>query len=521
MKKYNSRTKNTIYNFISSIGGQFLTILMQFIVRTIFIQTLGKSYLGINGLFTNVLSMLSLAELGVGNAILFKLYSPLSNKDESKIKVLMKFYKKIYIIIGIVVAILGLCLIPFLPLMIKNYDKLASLGVNAILIYLLYLLQSVSSYLFFAYKSAIVKADQKEYILNFISYCFTICSSLLQIILLKLFNSFELYVIVLVLSTIVQNIINAIVANKLYPYIKEDTAKTIDKKEVKEIFKDCGAIFLYKLNGVVLKATDNIIISMVLGLEAVGLYSNYYILYTTINTVFSKIFDSVAHSLGNLHTTKNYTHEYQIFKSVNLIAIILGATAGIGIFTISNEFIKLWLGKEWVMAQPFALLMGIEIYTLANRQYLSKYRNAMGLFQQAKYRPLFGMIINLIVSIILVKYWGICGVLVGTIVADWTTIMWFDPMIIHKYGFENRFSLWKFYLKNLLYLGITIILGIIVYLFVNNLLIEGEWISFIIHLIFCGCIVPLAFILIYHKKDEFENLNLMKNKIFKKLHLKH
>lgn len=494
---------------------------MQFIVRTVFIQTLGKSYLGINGLFVNVLSMLSLAELGVGNAILFKLYSPLSDKNKPRLQALMRFYKKIYMIIGIVVAILGLFLIPFLPLMIKNYDTLSGLGINAVLIYLIYLLQSVSSYLFFAYKSAIIKADQKEYVLNYISYCFTIGSSLLQIIFLKLFNSFELYVIILVLSTILQNVVNAIVANKLYPYIKEDTDETIDKKEVREIFKDCGAIFLYKLNGVVLKATDNIIISTVLGLEAVGLYSNYYILYTTINTIFSKVFDSVAHSLGNLHTTKNYNHEYQIFQSVNLIAIILGATAGIGIFTISNEFINLWLGKEWVMAQPFALLMGIEIYTLANRQYLSKYRNAMGLFQQAKYRPLFGMVINLVVSIILVKHWGICGVLVGTIVADWVTIMWFDPMIIHKYGFESKFSLCKFYLKNLLYLVITIMLGLLVYLSVNNFLVEYGWLSFIFHAIMCGFFVPLIFVMIYRRKDEFENINLMKNKILTKLHLKH
>lgn len=518
MKK-NSRTKNTLYNFLSSIVGQFITILMQFVVRTVFIQTLGKSYLGINGLFTNILSMLSLAELGVGNAILFKLYKPLADKDEKRINILIKFYKKVYTIIGITVAFIGISLIPFLHFIVKDYDKLSALGINAIFIYLIYLLQSVSSYLFFAYKSAIVKADQKEYVLNLVSYIFTITTSIIQIILLKTINNYELYVIVLVVSTILQNTINAHIANKLYPCIKKDTKEKLEKKEIMEIFKDCTAIFLYKLNTLVLTATDNIIISTILGLEMVGMYSNYYILYTTINSIFSKIFTSILHSLGNLHTTKNLNHEYKIFKTVNFIAIILGATAGIGIITISNSLIDTWLGSEWVLKQPFSLLMGIEVYTLVNREYLSKYRNAMGLFQQAKYRPLFGMIINLIASVLLVKYWGICGVLVGTIIADWTTLMWFDPLIIHKYGFENKFSVKKFYLRNINYLMITIALGTILMLLTNNIFINHGWFTVIFHAIVCGIIVPITFTLIYKNNEEFENIKNIFKKFTKKLHL--
>ena len=512
----NSRTKNSIYNFLSSIGGQFIIIIMQFIVRTVFIQTLGKSYLGINGLFSNILSMLSLAELGVGNAILFKLYDPLAKKDETKINALIQFYKKIYFVIGILIAIIGICLIPFLKYIINDFDTLESLGINAILIYLLYLFQSVASYMFFAYKSCIVKADQKEYILNLTSYAVTIVSSIIQIILLKLFNNFELYVIMLVITTIVQNAIHAYVANKYYPYIKKKQNEKLDKQERKEIFKDCGAIFLYRVNGVVLKATDNIIISAILGLETVGMYSNYYVLYTTINTLFTKVFDSITHSLGNLHTTNDKQHEYVIFKIVNFIAIILGATAGIGIFTLSNNFISLWLGTDWIIPQPFSLLMGIEIYTLVNRVYLSKYRNSMGLFQQAKYRPLWGMIINLICSIILVKYWGICGVLAGTIIADWTTIMWYDPLIIHKHGLKNEFSVAKFYSKNFKYLLLTILLGIFNYIICTKLLISQAWISFIIKVLICGLSVPGIFMLIFYKTTEGKELIKLTKKIFKK-----
>lgn len=513
MKKNNSRTKNTIYNFASSMIGQIITVVMQFVVRTVFIQTLGKSYLGISGLFSNILSMLSLAELGVGSAILFKLYKPIAEKDEKRINILIQFYKKVYVFIGITVATIGIILIPFLRFMVNDYEKLELLGINAIFVYLLYLLQSVSSYLFFAYKSAIVKADQKEYILNIVTYISTIICSIIQIVILKVFNNFELYILILVFSTIIQNIVNAVVADKLYPFIKNKEKEKIEEKEIKEIFKDCGAIFLYRLNGVVLKATDNIIISIFLGLEMVGMYSNYYVLYTTINTILTKIFDSVTHSLGNLHTGKNLEHEYKIFKTVNFIAVILGATAGIGIFCVSNEFIKAWIGENWVFMQPFALLMGIELYTLSIRIYLSKYRNAMGLFQEAKYRPLIGMLINLIISVILVKVWGICGVLIGTIVADWTTLMWYDPLIIHKYGLKNIVPVNKFYKKNILYVAITIIIGTINYIICNNILINYGWLSVIGHAIICAVSVPLIFIIIFKKEDETEFIFLLLRKI--------
>lgn len=512
-----SRTANTFYNFFSSVLGQFISIFLQFIVRTVFINTLGKSYLGINGLFSNILSMLSLAELGVGSAILFKFYDPLSRDDKKRINVLIKFYKKVYTIIGIVVLIIGLCFIPFLRYMVKDYNKLESLGINATFIYILYLMQSVSSYLFFAYKSAVVKADQKEYILNFVNYAINILTSLVQIMMLVIFKNFETYVIILVLSIIIQNYVNAKIAEKKYPYIKNKEENQISKEEIKEIFKDCAAIFLYRLNAVVLNATDNVIISIFLGLEMVGMYSNYYVLYTTINTIFMKVFDSVTHSLGNLHTTKDYKHEYKIFKTVNLIAITLGATAGIGVFCLADEFVELWIGKNWLIAQPFALLMGIEVYTLASRVYLSKYRNSMGLFQQAKYRPLFGMIINLVLSTILVKYWGICGVLVGTIVADWTTLMWFDPLIIHKYGLKEKFSVGKFYMKNLVYVVVTVIIGAINYLVSTKICVNQGWISFALHAGICVVTVPIAFFLISYKQEEGKELWNLGSKIGRKI----
>lgn len=502
MAKNYSRTTNTILNFTSSIGGQAITILMHFITRTVFIATLGKSYLGINGLFSNILSMLSLAEFGVGSAILFKLYKPIAAGDFHRITILMKFYKTAYRIIGILVAIIGITLIPFLPVLIKDYGKLQELNINAPLIYCLFLFKTVSTYLFFAYKSAIIKANQKEYYINLISYIFTIGTSVAQIICMYLFKNFIIYVLLSVLQVIIQNIICAILSDKLYPYIKEASVEKLGIDEIKGIVKDCSALFLYKLNGVVLKATDNLVISIFIGLDAVGEYSNYYILYSTINTLFAKIYNSVSHSLGNLHTGNDRKREYGIFEAVILITAILGGTACVGILVCADELIDSWIGPEWVIKQPFSILMGLEVYTLAFRVALSKYRTTMGLFQQAKYRPLAGMIINLIVSVALARSWGICGVLVGTIIADWSTMMWFDPIIIHKYGFEAPSDIKKYFMKFLKYFVTMCIVACIDYFICTHLLVGHDWLSVIIHAMICAVTVPTVFIILNIKSPE-------------------
>ena len=500
----NSRAKNSILNFTSSIGGQLITILMEFVVRTVFINTLGKSYLGISGLFSNILSMLSLAELGVGSAIIFKLYDPIAKQDEKRINVLMNFYKVVYRYIGVAIAVIGACLIPFLPKLINDYDRLATLNINAVFIYLIFLFNSVSSYLFFAYKSAIIKADQKEYYINLISYVFTIGSSIVEIICLVLFKNFEIYVVIRIFKTIGQNIAVALLANKRYPFLKNTTKDRISIQEAKGIFKDCGALFIYKMNNVVVKSTDNIVLSAFIGLDAVALYSNYAIFYTTIRTLFTKVFNSVGHSIGNLHTTHDIKQEYKVFESTMLVAAILGGTAMVGVFVVADEFILRWIGEDWLLNQPFAFLMGLEIYTVSYKQALAKYRTSYGLFRQGWARPLAGMLINLIVSIALVKPLGISGVLIGTIAADWATFAWYDPLILHRVGFEKSYPVSRYYLKFMKYTVTTVVIGVLDYIICSHFLTGFGWVSIVFHAIICGITTPAALILVSMKSQEVE-----------------
>ena len=510
-----ARVKNTVRNLISSIGGQFITIFMHFAVRTVFIQTLGKSYLGISGLFTNILSMLSLAELGIGSAITYKLYEPIATNDKHRIVSLMSFYKTIYRFIGIVVAIIGIALIPFLPKLINDYDKLQSLNLNVAFLFTLYLFDSVSSYLFFAYKSALIRADQKEYRINIIEYIFSVSVGIGQIVCLVLFENYVIYVLVTIAKTILQNMVVARMVDKKYPYINNRVSEKVDRDEAKGIFRDCGALLFYKINGVVVKSTDNIVLSAFLGLGYVALYSNYYIFYSSITSLLNKIFNSVAHSIGNLHITRNPQKEYNIFESTMLIAAVIGGTAFVGIAIVANEFISTWIGNEWVIAQPFALLMGFELYTAAFKYAFSKYRAAYGLFRQGWKRPLFSMTINLVVSITLVKPLGIVGVLIGTLASDWLTFVWYDPLIIHHDGFKDEFPVFRYYLKFVKYLITCFGVFALDYVICSKLLVGYGWISVVLHALICGITTPLAILLVSAKTEEGKYVISLINKELK------
>ena len=509
-----SRTKNVILNSVTGVGAQFLTALMEFLVRTVFIQTLGKTLLGLNGLFSNILTMLSLAELGVGTAILYKLYDPIARHDEHRIAVLMKFYKKMYTIIGLTVAAIGACLIPFIPRLIKNYTHL---GLNLTFVYLLFLSRTVTSYLFFAYKSAIIKAHQQQYRLNLIIYFFVILTGIVRIAAMYLVPRFEVYVLISIFFNIMQYYISARVADKMFPFLKEPVNETLSKEEQKAIFKDCGALLIYKINGVVLKGTDNIIISTFLGLETLGMYSNYYLFHKNISTLFQKIFDAFLHSVGNLHAQEHGEKEQTVFSCLHLCTAILGGTGLVGIAVVGDQFIRAWAGSAWVFDTPVALLMGLEIYTLAYRNLLARYRSAYGLFQQAKWRPLFGMIINLVVSLIMVRVWGVCGVLLGTVIADWTTCMWYDPIIIHKYGFHNTDLVKRYFLKYGKYFLSSIASLLLCRRLCGVILPHSGWITVIVHALICGLITPAILLAVSLHTPELEYALRVFRKLSKKL----
>lgn len=501
-----SRTKKSSKNLITTFLQQFLNAALGVAVRTVFIYVLGKEYLGLNGLFTNVLSMLSLTDLGFGVAINYKLYKPLAEHDDHTIRIYLKFYKYIYRIVSCVIFVLGVLLIPVLPTLIKDYDRFDALGINAVLIYLLYLMRSVSSYLFFAYKSAIVKADQKSYLLNTANIVVDIVSSIAQIVVLIILHNYIIYLIVLLGFSILQNFIFAQIATKRYPtyFIKE--SDSLSKKEIIELFKDCSALLVFKADNVILKASDNLILSAFQGITLVGLYSNYMMFYTIIKGILSKMYDSVKASMGNFFAVENIERKYTFFKTTNLITFILFGTAAGGIAIVSNELIVCWLGTDYLIQQPLAVLMGIELLFSGIKKNLNQIRTISGIIQQMWYRPIIGIFINLIVSFIGVQIWGINGVVLGTIMAYVFSNFAVDPLVIYRYTFTDYKSVSEYYRRNFGYMAVLTVTCIAARWLCSIIVVGYAWFSVIVHSLICAVMIPAAFVLVYFKTEECQYL---------------
>ena len=292
------RTDKSIKNIIYALVGQFFGIGISLISRSIFVKILSSEYLGLSTLFTNILTILSLTEMGFGTAMAFELYRPIARNDKEKIKSLMKLYKKIYIIIGTSIIILGIITIPIYPHLINERPNINNLD----LIYMLFVLNTAFSY-FAAYKRLLIISDQNRYIATTYRYGFYIVMNVMQIIELVLFKNYILYLIIQVLFTLLENIGISIKANKMYPYLKDKEVKEVAKRDKKHLMQNVKALFFHRFGGVVLNSTDNIVISKVLGLNWVGLYSNYYLITNALNTVLNQVFSSVVASIGNLNTS--------------------------------------------------------------------------------------------------------------------------------------------------------------------------------------------------------------------------
>lgn len=498
----NSRTRNSLLNLLTSLGGHLLLTVMRFATRTVLIRTLGKMYLGINGYFSDIIYMLSLTELGFDTAINFKLYKPLAEHDEKRVRVLMNFYKMAYRGVGFAILLIGFCIIPLLPVLIKDYEVLPAMGVNAPLVFVLFLLQSASSYLFFAYRAAVMQANQKKYILDVADYAVTIFSNITQILILIFLKDFIAYTLTVVAFNIIQNILNAIITQRYYPEYFIPEKERLTKEEVKDLFKDCGALFIYKINVAVLKATDNMVLGAFAGLSIIGMYSNYLLFYTSIRALLRRFYSAVKASMGNLFVTEGMEKKYRFFETMNFLTIILYGTGAVGVSVCANELISVWVGADYLIPQPFPVLIGMEILISGLKQNLSQIRTITGAFRQMWYRPLMGIFINIILSIALVQVIGIYGVIIGTLVADLSTSFVVDPPVIHRICFEGFRPVSRYYRKNGVYVLILAVLGMANMLLARFFFCRHGWISVIIHALFVAVSVPSAFLALFRNMPE-------------------
>ena len=503
------RTKKSAINMITAFICQFIVILLGFISRRVMFDSVGVEYLGINGLMNNILTILSLAESGIGVSIIYSLYKPLAENDVQKIKGLMNFYKYTYRALALFTLILGLSIAPFLDKLMKDNTV-----ENSLLIYLLFLFSSVSSYLF-SYKVSMNNADQNKYLANIINTVTQILVLVIKVFILYLTKNYILFLTIDIVSNLLKNIIFSKIIDRRYPYLQEKNKVRLDSETKKELFINIKSLFLGKVGYIISTVSDNLVISSFISIKTVGLYSNYTTLVSSVSGFVSIFISSISASVGNLIAKESEEKIYSVFKVTSLINFWLYGFSCICLYCLSEPFITLWLGRQYLMGKKVLLLIVINFMLSGLIAPIDSVKSAAGLYYPDRYVPMIAAIVNMSISIILVKPLGIIGVFIGTLVSTILFSFWIKPVLVYKNIFKKKVS--KYFLE----MGIKI-LGIISLCLICDMLGNKVYSSYsilglLIRMIICIIIPNTIFIAVYYKTDELNYLLNILNSVKSKL----
>lgn len=504
------RRRNTILNSFSGVAVKIINIALTFLSRTVFIKMLGVNYAGVSGVFTDVLTVLSFAELGVGSAIIYALYKPIATNDGETIKRLMCFYKKIYRIIALIMFSLGVLLLPFLRYIIKDMPDVKE---SIYIIYMLYVINTSSSYLL-TYKASFLTAAQRDYVVSRIKIIFAILKMIVECIVLIITKNFILYLVINIVSTVALNYALSLKADKIYPILKEKDKSGLLKNEKIQLYKNIKALFLYKVSGVVLNGTDSIITSSFIGVGFVGIVGNYTLIINQLYNLIIQFFKGISASVGNLAATESGETQYSVFKKILFLCFWIYCFCVTCFWCLLNQFVNIWLGKEYLVSWGIIILLITEFYIKGMLSPISEFRTSNGLFQQGKYRPIIMAVINIFVSIFLVKRIGYPGIIIGTIFSRVVTQLWFDPYIIYKNVFKK--SIITYYLTYIKYSAIAVVSCMLTRKICNVVTVSNEYYDFILDGLICLIIPNVILIILFYKTIEFKELVKLIGKIVKR-----
>ncbi len=491
------RTLNSLKNIGFNIFSQIIIILLGFITRRIFIDSLGTEYLGINAVLTNVLSMLSLVESGIGISIVYNLYHPLAIDDRPTIISLVQLYKKLYMIISIVVLGLSLLLYPFLGFILKSDIEMKLLSIY----YFVFVGRNVISYLN-AHKWSLINADQKGYVLSISNTIFTIIISIIKIIVLLTTSSYALFLIIDLGIYIIQNLINGRIVDKRYSYIKTKKKYKLNSEIKYNLITNIKALFFHQVGSFIVFGTDNILISSLIGTVTVGIYSNYTMIINQITTLISQIMNGIGASIGNLVAIENSEKKYSIFKVLYLFNFWIYSITVIFLYNLLEPFIDWWIGEGFLLNKNTFLVILLNLYLTGLRSSIGLFKDKAGIFTQDKYVPIIEGIINLFTSLVLVKYFGLIGIFLGTTVSSLSTVFWNVPRLTYKHVFHR--PLIEYFKLYAYYFILTICVGYVTTYICNNLMVVGTFTSLIIRGIICIIIPNIIYIILFYRTDEFQ-----------------
>ena len=479
----------------------FLSVVPGSICRTIFVIRLSDTLLGVNALYTNILSLLSMAELGIGTALNFSLYAPVAKKDTEKIKSYMQMYRRAYHTIAVVVTVIGLILVPFLKYLVKNPGSVTSRDLT--LFYLIFLFNTVSTY-FVSYKYSLVNAEQRNYIQTNINTLTKVITVFFQIIVLLLIPNFYLYLITDAIIQLIQKVFVSRYLNKLYPYLTDKKVAPLSKGEHDEVWKKTRALVMHKVGDVARLQTDALIISSFIEVAVTGVVDNYTMVTNTIANFVNIIFNSVISGFGNLIATESKEKQYKTFKIYRFFASWVYGFSACGFFIMIQPLIYLWIvrrmGDSWMLPNLAVYLLITDYYFKGDRIVLSNYKTAAGVFEQDKYLALIQGIVNLVISIVLVQKIGLAGVYIGTVVSGLIANIT-KPIIIYRVCFDRNSLV--YFRDSAKYMVLEVIAIALCYLCSMFIMKNITILTFAIMIVVVTVVFNGLFILAFHKTDEF------------------
>ena len=505
MGRVKSATRNIAFGYI----GQLATALMSFVLRKIFILHLSETLLGVNSLYTNILSILNMAELGIGTALNFSLYGPVARGEKEKIKSYMQMYRKAYHTIALVVAVIGLAMTPFLPVFIRNPgdNTLRDLTIY----YFIFLFNTVSSY-FVAYKYSLINAEQKNYIQTNIITITKVITVFFQIIVVVVTENFYLFLITDAFIQLIQKIFVSRYLDNMYPYLKEKDVQKLSKEESDNVWTKTKALVFHKVGDVARLQTDALIISSFIEVTMAGVVDNYNMVISTVSNFVNIIFNSVISSFGNLIATESKEKQYSMFRVYRFFASWIYGFSCVGFMVLLTPLIRLWLGDRWILTSAAVYCILIDYYFKGDRIVLSYYKTAAGVFEPDKYLALIQGAVNLVISIVLVQTsLGITGVYIGTIVSGLIANIT-KPVIIYGTCFDKK--AYGYFLDTAKYLT-SMVFVLLLCQFISTKVIATLTIpSFLLMAVIITVIFNGLYFLLYGRSEEFKYI---RDKVIEKI----
>ena len=496
MNRTNYVKKNIVYSTLNKL----ITLILRFASRTIFIYYLGNVYLGVNGLYSSILNLLSFTELGFGTALTFLLYKPVAEDDEEQTLKILYFYKIAHRIVAGVIFGAGLIILPFLPFIIKDADYLQEYELY--LYFFIFLINNVITY-FVSYKFAYLRAKQQDYVVTNINIVLNIVTILAQILVLIITKNFLAYLLIQTILYIASRVFISIYLNKKYPIVNKKPSTFLSKEEQAPIYKEVRGLIVHRFADVAVHATDNILIATIVGgVALVGLVSNYDLLITSVLGFVTILFSSLTPSFGNLIATASSEKCHEVFEEATFIGNWIYSFCSIAFFVLIPPFITLWIGSEYVIDNVSFFLIILNCYLQGLCTIYNNIRVAKGGFEKDKWNALSQALVNLVVSIIAGYYLGLVGIYIGTICSRLVMVIG-RPKLTYKHLFERSSKI--YYIKTAIYTILALVLGFITYIATYHLLASVTILKFLIAMCIVAILPNTLYVLIFIKNKHFKS----------------